>query len=117
MTSGLEMLRITATIAASTPATATATMITVSALTPSSREVRKSMAAARIWRPIEVRLSRSASPVKDTRLAPIARNVAQRMCSDPIDTAWFSWASVPTGSPRPPRCRYVYWSSAAFWSR
>ena len=117
LTSGLVMLRITATIAASTPATATAAMITVSALTPSSREVRKSSAAARICRPIEVRLSRSASPPRETRLAPIARNVDQRMFSEPIVTAWFSCASVPTGSPRPPRWRYVYWSSAAFWSR
>ena len=117
LTEGELMLRTTAATAASTPETATAAMITVSALTPSSRAVRKSIEAARICRPIDVRFRSSASKPSDTIPAPMARNDTQRMCSDPIVTAWLSCARVPTGSPTIPCWRYVYWTSAAFSSR
>ena len=68
------MLRTTAATAARTPETATAAMITVSALTPSSRAVRKSIDAARICRPIDVRFRSSASKPSDTTPAPMATN-------------------------------------------
>ena len=102
------MLSTTAATAASTPATATAAMITVSALTPSSRAVGKSMDAARICSPIDVRLSISASTPKDTAPAQMATIETQRTCSVPIVTAWLSRASVPIGSPMMPCWRYVY---------
>ena len=67
VTSGFWTVRITATTAASAPESSTATPITRFARTPSMRAVWKSIAAARICRPIVVRSSRSESEQADHR--------------------------------------------------
>ena len=75
VTSGNWTVRITATVAASTPERSTAIPITESARTPSRRAVRKSAAAARMCRPIVVFASRSASSPSVTTATTTARIV------------------------------------------
>ena len=59
VTVGYCTVSITATTAASAPAISTATVLTRFARTPSSRAVEKSIAAARMCSPIDVRFSSS----------------------------------------------------------
>ena len=114
-TSGDWTVRMTATAAASTPESSTATPITVSARTPSSRAVRKSAEAARMCRPIVVFPSRSASSPSATAATTTARIVTLRTSTPPIVTTWFSCASETAGSPIvPSRMSRI---SAMFWSR
>ncbi len=61
--------------------------------------MRKSVAAARICRPIVVRPSRSASSASATIATTTARIVTLRMSTPPIVTTWFSAATETAGSP------------------
>ena len=54
--------------------------------------MRKSMAAARIWRPISVRLRISAVPPSSTAPTAIETSVTQRMRRSPMETAVLSFS-------------------------
>ena len=86
VTSGFCTVRITDTAAARSAETSTAEPITRFALTPSSRAVRKSIAAARMCRPTRVRSSRSTTATRQTAATTIATIVILRMSTEPIVT-------------------------------
>ena len=89
--------------------------MTRSALTPSSRAVWKSVAAARICRPIVVRPSRSASSPSATTATTTARIVTLRMSTPCTVTTSFSDATETAGSPIvPSRTSRI---NATAWSR
>ena len=66
------------------------------------RAMRKSAAAARMCRPIVVRLRSSVVPARSTPPTTSATIEIQRIRSDPIETAVLRPPSVPTTSPREP---------------
>ena len=80
--------------AAITPESSTANPITAFARTPSRRAVRKSVAAARICRPIVVRPSSSASATRATTQTTIAISVIRRMSRPQSENAWLIDAAV-----------------------
>ena len=93
VTSGVCTVSITATTAASAPEMSTAPPITRFARTPSSRAVRKSIAAARMCRPTVVRVSSSWSSSRQTAVTTTATIAILRMSTPPIVTGRFSGAS------------------------
>ena len=103
VTNGCCTVIITATTAASRPERRTENAITRFARTPSRRAVRKSLAAARVWRPIVVRVSSRTSSSSAAAATPIETSVIFRMSVPPIVTASFSelsdgatWPIVPS---------------------
>jgi len=99
VTNGVCTVRITATVAARAPESTTARPITWLALTPSSRAVRKSAAAARVRRPISVRPSRSASAPSAPIATSTATIVTLRTSTPSIEIGTFSEVKEGAGSP------------------
>ena len=101
VTVGNCTVSITATTAASAPAISTETVLTRFARTPSSRAVCESIAAARMWRPIDVRFSRATSSRRHTAAVTIVTIVIFLMSRPPISTGRLSWTSddavLPSG--------------------
>ena len=112
VTVGNCTVRSTATTAASTPAMSTATALTRFARTPTSRAVWKSIAAARMCRPIEVRFRSSTRSARQTAAVTIATIAILRMSTPPTETGRLSSASDAAVFPSGPNQR-----SAMLWSR
>jgi len=98
-TNGVCTVSSTATVAASRPERSAAKPITRFARTPSSCAVRKSLAAARVWRPMVVRVSRSATSASARAATTTATMVILRTSTPPTDTDRFSGATDPAISP------------------
>ena len=98
-TSGFWTVRRTETAAAMTAESRTAVAITVFARTPRSRAVPKSVAAARICRPIRVRVSSSARSDNATAATTTATMVTFRTSTPQTVIARLSDATDAAGSP------------------
>ena len=101
VTVGYCTVSMTATTAASAPAMSTEAVLTRFARTPSSRAVCESIAAARMWSPIDVRLRSATSSRRHTAAVTIATIVIFRISTPPISTGRLSWTSdvavLPSG--------------------
>ena len=98
-TSGFWTVSSTDTAAAITAESSTAAPITVFARTPRRRAVAKSVAAARIWSPMRVRVKRSARSPSATTATTTATIVTLRTSTPHTVTARFSEATDAAGSP------------------
>ncbi len=90
----------------------TDTVLTAFARTPSMRAVCESIAAARMWRPIDVRFSSATRSPRQTAAVTMATIVIFRMSRPPTSTGRFSSTSDVAVFPSGPNQ-----SNAIDWSR
>ena len=105
-------VRSTAGTAANSPEIRTAPPITRFARTPRIRAVRKSIAAARMCSPTDVRESRSCSKARQTAAVATAMIAIFRTKTPPMSHGAWSCASAPAVLPSDPKA-----SRAMLWRR
>ncbi len=112
VTSGVWTVSMIAATAASRPEIRTAPPMTRLARTPSTRAVAKSIEAARICSPTDVRVSSRCSASRQSATTQTATIVILRMSTPEIVTGRFSCATEAAILPSGPSQR-----SATLWSR
>ncbi len=90
VTCGLRPVSMKAETAASSPEMRTAPVTTRFARTPSSRDVVKSIAAARMCSPSDVRVSNSWSSTRQNAAIAIETIAILRISTPPMSHGWFS---------------------------